>query len=260
MTVYPQLTTGAIAQYPLSKLQTMRTVTNLVPDGSSVKFFDPGAGTTEWQLSYQALTDAERDTLEKFFQDMEGSLLTFTFLDPAGNLLSHSEDLNDPNWETDPLLTVSAGGSGPSESQGALLTNSSGAAQSIRQRLSAPNSYQYCASLYARSDLGGSVLTVQLGEKKADFNLSPDWRRLVLSSDGGSEEDAVTFAITVPSGAIEISGVQLEAQAGASGYKPTHGRGGVYPDARFSHDVLRFTTDDLNHHSCRVRIIHAEHI
>ena len=260
MKSYPQLATGAIAHYPLSKSRTARTVTNLIPDGSSVKYFDAGAGTTEWILNYQALTDSERDALEQFFRDAEGSLNTFTFLDPAGNLLSHTEDLTDPIWEKDPLLGVSVGGSGPSESQGTILTNSSGAIQSISQRLSAPNSYHYCASLYAKSGQGQSSLILQIGEKHQDFVIFPDWSRLVISGDGGTEEDAVTFTISLPSGSVEVCGVQLEAQPGASGYKPTRGRGGVYSDARFKDDVLRFTADDLNNHSCRVTIIHAEHI
>ena len=62
--------------------------------------------TTEWRLRYEELTDGEMDTLRSFFEGVEGRLGTFTFLDPAGNLLAWSEQLDAEVWEKDPLVTV----------------------------------------------------------------------------------------------------------------------------------------------------------
>jgi hypothetical protein len=48
--------------------------------------------------------------------------------------------------------------------------------------------------------------------------------------------------------------MQLEAQTGPSAYKKTAGRGGVYPLARFSEDLLRSKTEGIESHSTVIRI------
>ena len=77
-------------------------------DGSAVKLADAGAGTTEWQLAYEGLTDAEAERLGAFFAAVEGTLNGFTFLDPVGNLLAWSGQLENAVWNKGPLLAVSA--------------------------------------------------------------------------------------------------------------------------------------------------------
>ena len=71
---------------------------------------------------------------------------------------------------------------------------------------------------------------------------------------------SIRFAIEIGAGAtVDVYGLQVEAQAGASGYKAST-RGGVYEDAHLGDDVLTITTTDVNRHSCTVKIIHANHL
>src|SRR5579864_8524448 len=98
MLVYPQLATGALAQYPIIKWCRPRTIANVLGDGSSIKLADATGGTAQWQLQYTGLTDDEATTLEQFFTAAEGNLNTFTFLDPTANLFSWSDHLDRADW------------------------------------------------------------------------------------------------------------------------------------------------------------------
>ena len=69
---------------------------------------------------------------------MEGTLNGFTFLDPAGNLLAWSGQLDNAAWQTDPLLSLTGAISDPlGTSRAWRLTNSGGAEQAAGQTLAA---------------------------------------------------------------------------------------------------------------------------
>src|ERR1700749_3291790 len=99
MSAYPQLTTGTLSQFPITKRIQPRTVVNSLADGSSVRLADVNGGTVGWKLQYKELSDAELTSLQQFFVACEGSLNTFTYLDPAGNLFAWSEDLSNSAWK-----------------------------------------------------------------------------------------------------------------------------------------------------------------
>src|ERR1700758_3728629 len=109
MPVFPQLTTGALAQFPVTRSNRLRTVVNTMADGSVVKLADPAGAITEWQLQYSALSDTEAAALQQFFSSMEGSLNVFTFLDPTANLLAWSDQLTDDVWTADPFIGLTGG-------------------------------------------------------------------------------------------------------------------------------------------------------
>jgi hypothetical protein len=68
------------------------------------------------------------------------------------------------------------------------------------------------------------------------------------------------LAIEIGAGdAVEVYGIQAEAQIAASGYKAST-VGGVYEGARLGDDALTITSTDVNRHSCTVKIIHANHL
>ena len=68
------------------------------------------------------------------------------------------------------------------------------------------------------------------------------------------------FGIEIGAGdAVEVYGLQVEAQAAASAYKASV-RGGVYEDAHLGDDALTITCTDVNRNSCTVKIIHANHL
>jgi hypothetical protein len=65
----------------------------------------------------------------------------------------------------------------------------------------------------------------------------------------------VTFGVTLSAGStIDLFGFQVDAQAGASKYKPTAAQNGVYANAYFLNDSLVVTADGVNQSSCKLQI------
>jgi hypothetical protein len=251
---YPQL-----IQFPVRKTKRPRTVLNMASDGSTVRLFDAGAEMTDWRLEYSDLTDDEVAVLEGFFVTVEGSLNAFTFLDPATNLLAWSETLDADVWQSDPLLVLTRDVTDPAGGTRAWrLSNSGGARQGIGQTIEAPGGYSYCFSVYARA---AAPTTVRLtaGGEAADRVVTSAWDRVVFAVTPAAAE-SVRFGIEISSGAaVEVYGPQVEAQGGASVYRPST-RGGVYPDAHLSDDTFSVTRTGCNRNSCTVYITHANHL
>jgi hypothetical protein len=254
MRYFPQLSTGALGQYPIRRRRITRTVANECADGRKIKLADAGGGATEWTLAYEELTDQELDTLAQFFASVEGRLESFALLDPTGNLLCWSGDLEQPAWETDPLLEIAA------VSDGFRITNPTAALLRIQQAVSAPAWFYYSLSARVKSDAPAHVVLCAGGSSGIRIT-DPDWKTVVLSAKSESLEEIVRFGIEIPAGAsVYIAWVQAEAQIGASPYKPTMNRGGVYPGARFGSDSLEVVTSGPGRHACVLNIIHADHL
>src|SRR6266481_3426370 len=119
MLYYPPVT-----QYPIARRASMRTVVNALTDGSTVRAGDSAARRMRWELRYSGLTAAEWQAIEQLFAATQGQVGSFTFLDPAENLLAWSEDFSKGVWRVDPLLQVTAGIADPRGGTGAVaLTN-----------------------------------------------------------------------------------------------------------------------------------------
>ena len=250
--IYPQLDSGALAQFPVRKVVRSRTVINAAADGCAIKLADPAGATTEWTLTYSNLSDSEADALRAFFVSAEGSLNGFTFLDPADNLLAATEQLDDNVWQKDPALTVH---DGPPW----VLANGGIAGQTFAQTVAAPGAYRYCFSVYVRS---AAPTTVRLwaGAETRSYNVDDEWRRVCLSAASDPDAESVRFGLEVaPFSSVEVLGFQAEAQPGASGYKASV-RGGVYEDAHLRDDSLEIIRTDVNRNSCTVSIVHANHL
>lgn len=256
MPYFPQLATGAMGQYPLAKKRLARTVVNEARDGRKVKLADAGASATKWRLRFEELTDGEMDTLKSFFESVEGRLRTFTFLDPAGNLLAWSEQLDAGVWEKSPLVTVTEVG----DAGAWRVTNGSGASAELAQMVEGPEAFYYCFSVFARGAAGSGV-TLICGQERAAHTIGPEWKRLVLAAQGVRSGDTVRFGLQVQPGTwVEVFGPQVEAQTGASAYKRTLSRGGVYENARLDNDELLVTTVGPGRHRCELTVIHGERI
>ena len=260
MLVFPQLTTGALTQYPVQKKHRLRTIANLLGDGSAIKLADPLSEVTEWQLQYTDLSDEEASTLRLFFESTEGSLRTFTFLDPADNLFAWSDHLDHAAWTSAPFLSLSNGIPDPRGGTSAWrLQNSGGAAQSLLQTVVAPGGYLYCLSAYVKASTGSSVTLIRAGQR-ADRIVPAAWTRVTFSGRGSPSAESIDFGIELSSGAsLDVYGLQVEPQAGASGYRPST-LGGVYPNAAFRDDSLSLMATDVNRHSTTVKIIHANRL
>jgi hypothetical protein len=240
MLSYPQL-----AQFPIVKRIRRRTVINRAGDGRTIKITDPAGEITEWRLVYSELSDEEIGVLQEFFSTVEGTLQEFTFVDPTANLLAWSERLEEPVWLKGPLLTVVDG----------RLTNSGGGPQTISQTIAGPAGYLYSFSAYVRA-ADPTEVTMFAGSEATDHAAEARWRRIRLTA---TVEDP-TFGLEIPAGGrVDVRGMQVEAQAGASTEQAST-RGGIYEGARLADDTLSIQTTGLNRHSCTVNIVHAIHI
>jgi hypothetical protein len=260
MTVFPQLGTGALSQFPVAKKRRLRTVVNRAADGTKVKLADPAGGGVEWRLSYRGLSDAELANLQQLFTTAEGSLNGFTFLDPTGNLLAWTEEMTNAVWQAGPLLALSGGvADALSGSKGWHAINPGGGPQSVMQTLNAPGGYTYCFSVYGRAAQPTTV-TLLIGNQSANRAVGAGWSRLVFTAAGEATADSIAFGIQIPAGAaVDLFGPQVEAQLSASAYK-TGTTGGVYEGARFQDDVFKFTTTDVNRHSATLNIFYADNL
>jgi hypothetical protein len=245
---FPQLSTGAVVQYPLKKTRITRTIANLLPDGSVVSLPDPSAMKLLWEMAYTDLSPADAQALRVFFRSCCGPYHAFTFLDPADNLLSYSADLTNSSWQKAPNIQITAGIDDPTGGTGAwVLTNSGGASQTILQTLTVPANYRYCLSLYATSATTATLVlnrAVATGAASTPCTVGTHWTRLV---SGGALDDAGTqlsVGLTLAAGQqITVFGPQLEAQVQPSRYRATSGRGGVYSSAHFVSDMLPLGSD-----------------
>lgn len=260
MLYYPQLTTGSLSQYPVSRTNHRRTVKNALADGSDIREEDPGAAQVIWDLSYAHLTTSEFTSIEELFAAVEGRLGTFTFLDPTDNLLNWTEDLTHNTWTSDPLLQITLGIADAMGSTGGIrLTNTAQAAQTVGQSIAASSAFQYCFSAYLRSD---APCTVQLvassqssGPVRQTFDVGSGWTRAIASFQLGSQDDGIHFGVELPAGcSVTVFGPQVEAQIGAGPYKKATDMAGVYTKSRFDSDSLTFTATGPEQYSCSVRI------
>ncbi len=260
MLTYPQLRTGALSQFPVRTQRRARTVVNQAMDGSAIKVADPAGAVIDWTLAYVGLSDAELSALEQFFASAEGSLNSFTFLDPAANLLASSGDLSQPAWVRDPSLAAAGGAEDPAGGTSAwALTNAGAAPQGITQTLPAPGVYENCFSAYVRAQMAGT-LNMIIGPNAAGRPIGTGWSRIVFTATGDPAAEEVAFELQIPAGAeVDVYGIQAEPQLAASPYQAST-TGGVYQNARHAGDQLAVKTTAPGQHSCTVNIVYVNHL
>ena len=260
MLYFPQLSSGAAGQFPIVKRRQTRTIINSHLDGSIVKLADPVSANTEWELALSGLTTQEWNAIETLFQATEGRMATFTYLDPTDNLLKWSESLTNTAWIKGAMIQLTEGIADPAgASRATRVTNAGQTEQRIQQAISAPSWFQYCFSVYVRSqqELGITLFrsTTTYTESKL-HKVGPQWNRLVSPGKLHTPEETINFGIEIGAGVtIEVFGPSVEAQPGASTYKKTSARSGIYPTARFQEDTLAVVTEGPDLHSSVMRIV-----
>lgn len=260
MLFYPQLTTGAVSQYPITRHSLRRTIVNTMDDGSSIRMADVGAAATRWDLTHTMLNLDEVNSLERLFASTFGRWGSFTFLDPTDSLVSWSEDLTQSCWSVDPLLGQQPGLPDALGGTAATrLTNGAQIDQSLSQRLAAPASYEYCFSLYAKSEQATSLTLFASdgapSESLTSCRIGNNWSRLSYSISLATSSAQVEVGLRLAAGASAwVFGIQLEPQLSAGGYKKTRDRAGVYPNTRFDMDSIQVTATAPNQFSCQVRL------
>jgi hypothetical protein len=248
---FPQLTSGAAAQYPIGKTRIVRTVKNVLADGSMLVFADPASAQLYWQLSYANLSFADTTALQSHFDACAGPAKAFTFIDPTDNMLIESANLTAAPWQTSSsLVHVTSGAIDPAGgSAGFTVTNDSAVAEEITQTLLVPAGYQYCFSIYAASASASTITLARrnAAEQTATGDIGPAWTRAASSGrllDNGIE---FTVAISLLAGQqVSLYGPQLEAQIAPSRYRPTGATGAVYAAAHWAVDELAITAQAPN--------------
>lgn len=262
MLVFPQFVTGASALYPVKRQTVLRTVLNTLGDGSTVVYNDPDAASVLWELRAKGLTKAEWNLLEAFFKSVSGPWQTFTFLDPASNLLANSEQLSAAAWTNDALIQLTTLVGDPlGTSRATRAINAGQASQEVAQILAVPGDFEYCLSTWARTDGGSSVtLTASTAGASAatDFPLTAQWQRISIRANLAQSTTSVTFgAQLTPGASVDLFGMQVEAQPGPSDYKMTSAGGGVYSKARFASDGLTVRAQSTDVYDATIRIVSA---
>lgn len=236
---FPQLSTGALAQYPVKRIKTVHTAINRMEDGSKVLYFDTQGSTLTWELDYVELTQLEMAALENLFEACSGPFRAFTFLDPVGNLLG-------PVWQHSPLIGVS----------GSTFTNTGNVALEVFQTLAIPAGYRYTFSLWGAATLDpAATLTInRRGPNSQQQDVISLTSNPVIST-GALNDTAASFTLAVvlqPGQTVDLSQTQLEAQPSASPFRTA--AGGVYSNAHWAIDELIFTADGPDSFATKVKI------
>lgn len=260
MLVFPQLASGSAAMYPVLRTSLRRTVANLLSDGSTLVYVDSDAASREWELRPIGLTLEESTAIETLFQAVSGALLTFTFLDPAGNLLLRSEEFEAAEWDNGPLIQLTQAIGDPwGTTRATRAINTGSAAGAVAQPLSIPGSFKYVLSVWAKTMGGSSVVlfaTTAGGSAMHSFPLNAQWKRISLRIELGQSTESITVGAQLEPGAsVDLFGMQLEAAPGVSDYKKTSAEAGVYAKARFAGDELAVTARGTDVFDMVVRIV-----
>ncbi|HEU0123418.1 MAG TPA: hypothetical protein VFQ91_23010 [Bryobacteraceae bacterium] len=257
MRFFPQLETHTAGQYPLTRERHERVVRYESLDGRMRTFYDGQAGRVRWALRYDGLTDGERAAIDALYQECEGRLQTFIFLDPAANLLRWSEDYTQGAWTVDPLMMQEQGWDDPwGMTRGTRIANTGIAPQRVAQTITASGQHQYCLSAYV-GGMGQFRLRIDAGGFLAErtFTSQSAWNRYSVSFRPGSDAEQVTFSLYLePGQSVKVSGMQADAQPAPGGYRRTNSRSGVYLNARFAEDELTWVQQAPNHNAAEILI------
>ena len=242
---FPQLSTGAISQYPIQKTQSLHVIVNNLEDGSSISYLDPTSGTIRWDIRLSAISLAEMQAIQSLFNNCCGPWSGFVFLDPTDNLLSASANLLEPSWEAQTSLSVIAGASDPLGGTAAFtITNGSQTVAALSQTLSSPATYVYTFSVYLCASAATSVVFVSQSASEQvsqTVQVGPTWMRIAANLPLTTAADTWSVGIQLlPGQQVQVFGPQVDAQPSASGYRQTTGAGGIYTNTYWALDALAF--------------------
>lgn len=246
---FPQLSTGALAQYPFRKTRLTRNIRNTLPDGSIILQPDPSASRINWELAYSSLSIEDVNALSALFRFCCGRKNPFTYIDPADNMLTNSSNLLSSAWSVANLIQLTSGVSDPKGGQAGFLgVNQGQTIAECTQTLAVPTGYRYAFSTYVSSAEAGTLELVRRGlqaEVSTQLQIGPQWTRIVTSGTLPEQGMSITVAIRLESGQrVSLFGPQLEAQPVPSRYRPTFANGGgVYANAHWAVDEVHFSAD-----------------
>lgn len=222
---FPQLSTGALVQYPVKRTKSVQTVSTQAEDGSVLTYFDPKGSVLTWQLEYAGITQAEVNQLQALFDACAGRFRAFTFIDPLANLLT-------AEWQA---------GSGV-QATGTIYTNTGNVPAELSQTFSLPSGYAYCLSVSGdlNADPSAMLTLIRRGTVTEERTILAV-RNSLLTSSGALPDAGQQFTAAIllqPGQSADLSQAQLEAQPAPAPFRPA--QGGVYSKANWAVDELLF--------------------
>lgn len=247
--LFPQMSTGAVAQFPLRSRSHYLTRVTDADDISETVYAAWTNPFGAWDLSVDAATDADVQIIQTFFESQMGRYGRFIFLDPMRNLLKYSNTFTNPAW-TNTIDNTLTGIADPFGGTSAVqFANTSGVSESVIQGIAInatlPANAWFTASVWLQEASSGVLLRVtdnaaQTATLSVPFKSS--WVRYEISKNfAASASGAIQFRVILPpSTVVNIYGAQLSYLPSAGDYDPTTSRNGVHPICRFDSDTLQW--------------------
>ncbi len=85
MASFPTLSTGAVAQYPASRVSNFRNQVLRFVDGNEQRYRDSAGPLRRWVIRLDYLDATEMAAIEDFFLSNQGRFASFAFTDPWDN-------------------------------------------------------------------------------------------------------------------------------------------------------------------------------
>ena len=82
MASFPSLKTGAVAQYPATRLFRYQNQALWFVDGTEQRYRDCAGPLRRWEIRLSQLDEGEMAALEEFFAANQGAFGSFAFTDP----------------------------------------------------------------------------------------------------------------------------------------------------------------------------------
>jgi hypothetical protein len=255
MSWYPQIGSGSVAQFPVTRSRRWRAIANELENGARIMLPDTTAGQIQWKLFYQDLVNAEVQNLSNLFAASQGEFGAFTFIDPLANLLGWSEGLSQSAWQLG-LLQTAADVTDPLGTQRASsITNPAAGPQTLLQTLDVPGNYVACFSAYLRSNVAGTV-TLHRDGTQVTVRVGPIWQRAYVSGLGTSGAIQSNLSLVLAAGqSVDVFGLQAEVQPYPSAYKQTSAALGIYEQTYFANDELTITNTSVGLSSCEITLM-----
>ena len=109
MATFPQLKTGAVAQYPTGRVLRFVNQTLRFIDGSEQRYRDSAGMLRRWEIRLSKLDESEMAAMEEFFRNMQGRYGSFAFRDPWDGSLYANCSLASDEMELDLLAELRGG-------------------------------------------------------------------------------------------------------------------------------------------------------
>lgn len=109
MANFPQLSSGAVTQYPAPLAAGQGVLVVRFLDGSDQRCLLQGRTLRQWLINLTLLNETEVQQVETFFSAQEGNLTTFSFPDPFTGTLVPNCRMGSPVLQTNYVATDVAG-------------------------------------------------------------------------------------------------------------------------------------------------------